>query len=162
MDSGRGMVRVGRWVCVSLRSNVERPRLIGPKTLCCARNISAARRGQRLQKGQTRFQKPSGSLAGVRYERGGLCGAIFGSTLGKGYRRVDRKLRSFPCRMSAGIAVLRRGFFHSASLRLRPRVVAQPESVTGFGLPGWSLKTSLITCIMLLRPSFSKLISSFA
>ena len=33
---------------------------------------------------------------------------------------------------------------------------------TGFGLPGWSLKTSLITCIMLLRPSFSKLISSFA
>jgi hypothetical protein len=32
----------------------------------------------------------------------------------------------------------------------------------GFGLPGWSLKTSLITCIMHLRPSFSKLISSFA
>ncbi len=33
---------------------------------------------------------------------------------------------------------------------------------TSVGLPGWSLKTSLITCIMLLRPSFSKLISSFA
>ena len=31
MDSGRGMARVGRWVCASLRSNVERPRLIGSK-----------------------------------------------------------------------------------------------------------------------------------
>jgi hypothetical protein len=33
---------------------------------------------------------------------------------------------------------------------------------TGFGPQGCSLKTSLITCIMLLRPSFSKLISKNA
>ena len=59
------------------------------------------------------------------------------------------------------VAVFRRGFAIPFAAITATGWGASGVS-TSVGLPGWSLKTSLITCIMLLRPSLSKLISSFA
>ena len=111
MDSGRGLresdvgfahpsaVRLGphplrttttlsRSTCSSRRSsrNVERPRLIGSKPSVAL--ATSARHGAESdsKEGQTCFKKLSSSLAGVRYERGGLCVVILEYSLGKGHR----------------------------------------------------------------------------
>ena len=122
MDSGRGMARVGRWVCASLCSKEERPLLIGSKPSVTLRTSALHGEGSDSNKVSPASRNWAAAWRGVRYERGGLCIAILGYTLGKGQRRVHRKLRFFRYRKSAGVAVLHRG------LSIPLRKISRPEN----------------------------------